>query len=75
MVSANLSTSSTHQVLPTEVTDSEWFILIASVVGILFGLFNAWWILRIEIVSTDEEVMALKDDKILQKYKEMQTIS
>jgi H+-translocating diphosphatase len=75
MVSTNLTTTTSSQHFASDVTDSEWFVLIASIVSILFGLFNAWWILRIQIVSADEEVMALRDDKILHKYKEMQTIS
>ena len=53
----------------------EWFVIVTSVIGIIFGLFNAWWILKIEIVSRDEEVMALRDDKIMHKYIEMQKIS
>ena len=53
----------------------EWFIIAAAGIGILFGLFNAWWILKIEVVSRDEEVMALRDDKMLQKYREMENIS
>jgi len=38
-------------------------------------LINAAWILKIEIVSKDEEVMALRDDKMLGKLQEMQKIS
>jgi hypothetical protein len=45
------------------LNNSEIFILAAAVVSILFGLYNAWWILRIEIVNKEDEVMQLKDDR------------
>jgi uncharacterized membrane protein len=53
------------------VKNQEWFIIAASVVSIIFGLINAAWILKIEIVSKDEEVMALRDDKMMGKLQEM----
>ena len=54
---------------------SELFILGAALLSIIFGLYNAWWILRIEIVSKDEERMQLKDDRHMMKLKEMQEIA
>lgn len=53
------------------VNNQEWFIIAASVVSIIFGLINAAWILKIQIVSKDEEVMALRDDKMMGKLQEM----
>lgn len=52
-------------------SQSEIFIIAAAVVSILFGLINALAILRIKMVSIDEEQMALKDDKHLKQLKEM----
>lgn len=51
-----------------ESQESEYFILGASVIGILFGLLNAILILRIKITSVEDQVMAYKDDKHLHKY-------
>ena len=57
------------------VNESEIFIICAAVFSILFGLYNAWWILRIEIVNKEEEMMQLRDDKQMKKMKEMQNIA
>ena len=54
-----------------EVNNQEWFIIAASLISIVFGFINAAWILKIEIVSKDEEVMALRDDKMMAKLQEM----
>lgn len=53
------------------LNSSEIFILGSAIIGIIFGLYNAWWILRIEIVNKEEEVMQLKDDRQMKKLKEM----
>lgn len=53
----------------------EWFIIAAALISIMFGLINALLILRIKIVSKEEEVMALKDDKHLEQYKRMDQIA
>ena len=45
------------------LNNSELFILGAAVIAIFFGLYNAWWILQIEIVNKEEEAMQLKDDR------------
>jgi len=44
---------------------SESFIIGASVVAILFGLLNAFLVLRIKVNTVEENVMGLKDDRIL----------
>ena len=54
---------------------SEYFIIGASIISILFGLFNAILILRIKIISTEDQVMAYKDDKHIHKYQLMQEIA
>jgi len=51
--------------------NTELFILSAALISIFFGLYNAWWILRIEIVNKDEELVKLRDDRLIQKFKEM----
>ena len=55
-------------------SSSELFIIVASIIGILFGLINALLIMRIKIVSSEDEIMALRDDKILFKFREMDKI-
>lgn len=54
---------------------TEYFIIGASIISILFGLFNALWIMRVEVIAHDEEVMALKEDKQVEKYRKMDEIS
>lgn len=51
------------------ITDSiaEVLIIGAALIGILFGLINAFLILRIKVISVDEEIMALKEDKLTKK--------
>lgn len=46
-------------------SQSELFIISAAVISILFGLINALSIIRIKVVSPEEEQMALKDDRHL----------
>lgn len=55
--------SSSHTV--GTITDSvaESIIIGASLIGIVFGLLNAFLILRIKVINDDEGVMALKDDR------------
>lgn len=67
MVNSTASTTA----LQSGINGQEWFIIVASLISIVFGLINAVWILKIEIVSKDEEVMALRDDKMLAKLQEM----
>ena len=61
------STTAATIALHSEINGQEWFIIGASLISIVFGLLNAVWILKIEIVSKNEEVMALRDDKMLGK--------
>ncbi len=70
-----VNTTSTSLSFSGGVNNQEWFIIVASIISIIFGLINAAWILKIEIVSKDEEVMALRDDKMMGKLQEMQKIS
>ena len=70
-----VNSTSTSLAFSGGVNNQEWFIIIASIISIIFGLINAAWILKIEIVSKDEEVMALRDDKMMGKLQEMQKIS
>lgn len=60
--------------ISTAFTESmaEALVIGASVIGIVFGLLNAFLILRIKIINREESVMALKDDKIIRKYQSMQ---
>lgn len=54
----------------TTITDSvaEALIIGASIIAIIFGLLNAFLILRIKVISEDDGVMALKENKLAQKY-------
>ncbi len=47
---------------------SEIFIIGSAIVAIIFGLINALMIMKIEIISRDDEVLALRDDKQLEKF-------
>jgi len=55
------------------ITDSisEALIIGSALIAIVFGLINALIILRIKVFDRDEAVMALKDDKMVQKYQTM----
>lgn len=46
---------------------SEWFIIGAAVIGILFGIINAILVLRIKVTSSEENVMGYKDDVHLKR--------
>lgn len=52
-------------------SSAELFIIVASIISVIFGLINALLVMRIKIVSSEDEIMALKDDKILFKFREM----
>lgn len=67
MVNSTVISSVASITLKADISSEEWFIIGASIIAILFGLLNAAWILKIEIISKDEEVMALKDDRMLGK--------
>lgn len=53
----------------------EYFILASAVISILFGLLNAFLILRIKVIDAEEETMALKDEKVILQYRKMHDIS
>lgn len=57
------------------ISNTEWFIIGASLISILFGMLNAWLILRVRIIEVDEEVMELKDDKHMEKFRKMNGIA
>ena len=54
---------------------TEYFILGASVIAILFGLFNALKVMGVTVVERESLVMATKDDKQLAKFIEMSHIA
>ncbi len=54
---------------------TEYFILVSAAVAILFGLFNALLVMRIHIISPEEEAMQLREDKHIVKLHEMVRIS
>lgn len=47
---------------------SQMFILGACIIGLLFGFLNAYLILRVKVISIEEEVMAIKGDNKHLKY-------
>ena len=54
---------------------TEYFILVAAAVSILFGLFNALMVMRVHIITPEEEEMQLREDKHIIKLHEMVRIA